>query len=33
MDWSPPRDQLQVAARIKKEKRLKPPVDCTGCHR
>jgi hypothetical protein len=33
MDWSPPRDQLQVAARIRAEKRLRPPLDCTGCHR
>src|SRR6185436_2320550 len=33
MDWSPPRDQLQSAARIKKAKRINPPVDCTGCHR
>jgi cytochrome c7-like protein len=33
MDWSPPRDQLQSAAHIKKAKGLKPPVDCTGCHR
>jgi Cytochrome c7 and related cytochrome c len=32
MDWSPSRDQLQSAARIKAEKRLQPPVDCTGCH-
>lgn len=33
MDWSPPRDQLQVAASIKSEKNLRPPLDCTGCHR
>lgn len=33
MDWSPPRDQLQVAALIKSEKQLRPPLDCTGCHR
>jgi hypothetical protein len=33
MDWSPPSDQLQAAARIKKDKGIKPPVDCTGCHR
>ena len=33
MDWSPPRDQLQVAAMIKSEKNLRPPLDCTGCHR
>jgi hypothetical protein len=33
MDWSPPRDQMQSAARIKKAKMIRPPVDCTGCHR
>ena len=33
MDWSPPRDQLESAARIKKAKAIKPPVDCSGCHR
>ena len=33
MDWSPPRDQLQVAASIVEAKRLRPPVACTGCHR
>ena len=33
MDWSPPEDQLEFAARIKTEKRLAPPVDCSGCHR
>ena len=33
MDWSPPRDQLEFAARVRAEKRLAPPVDCTGCHR
>ena len=32
MDWSPPRDQAEAAARIREAKRLKPPVDCTGCH-
>jgi hypothetical protein len=33
MDWSAPEDQLQSAARIKTAKRLRPPLDCTGCHR
>jgi hypothetical protein len=33
MDWTPPRDQLKAAALIKKAKGLRPPVDCTGCHR
>jgi hypothetical protein len=33
MDWSPPKDQLQSAATIRAAKHLKPPLDCTGCHR
>lgn len=33
MDWSPPRDQLESAARIKKAKGIRPPLDCSGCHR
>jgi hypothetical protein len=33
MDWSPGKDQAQSAAHIIKEKRLAPPLDCTGCHR
>jgi hypothetical protein len=33
MDWTPGKDQVQFAARITKEKRLAPPLDCTGCHR
>jgi hypothetical protein len=33
MEWTPPRDQAQRAAQIKTAKRLRPPVDCTGCHR
>lgn len=33
MDWSPPKDQLQLAARIKAAKHLQPPLDCIGCHR
>ena len=33
MEGTAPRDQAQLAARIKQEKRLRPPVDCTGCHR
>jgi hypothetical protein len=33
MDWSPPRDQAEAAARIKAAKKLRPPLDCTGCHR
>ena len=33
MEWSPSKDQLEFAVRVKSEKRLAPPVDCTGCHR
>jgi hypothetical protein len=33
MDWSPPRDQREVAARIRAAKGIRPPLDCTGCHR
>jgi hypothetical protein len=33
MEWIAPRDQMQAAAKIKAAKHLKPPVDCTGCHR
>lgn len=33
MDWTPGKDQAVAAARITKEKRLAPPVDCSGCHR
>lgn len=33
MDWTAPKDQLQSAARIKAAKRLRPPLDCAGCHR
>ncbi len=33
MNWSPPRDQAEFAARTIAEKNLAPPVDCSGCHR
>jgi len=33
MKWTPPADQLDIAAKIKKEKNIAPPVDCSGCHR
>ena len=33
MEWTAPRDQMAFAARVKTEKKLQPPVDCTGCHR
>ena len=33
MDWTAPKDQLQLAAHLKAEKGLRPPLDCAGCHR
>ena len=34
MDWTPPENQLQLAAMIRHEKRIKPPIEnCSGCHR
>lgn len=33
MDYAPPADQAEFAKRIKEEKHLNPPVDCSGCHR
>lgn len=33
MEYIPPRDQAALAVRLKQEKRLDPPVDCSGCHR
>jgi hypothetical protein len=33
MDWSAPANQRELAARMRTERRLAPPLDCTGCHR
>jgi hypothetical protein len=33
MDWTAPENQLQLAEKIKKERHINPPTDCTGCHR
>ncbi len=33
MTWSPPADQMEFAERVKREKNIDPPVDCSGCHR
>lgn len=33
MDWTPPADQAEFAKRSIDEKKLNPPVDCSGCHR
>lgn len=33
MNWKPPSDQLEYAAKIIKEKQIAPPIECSGCHR
>jgi hypothetical protein len=33
MYWQPPPDQLEWAARFRRERGLNPPTDCSGCHR
>ncbi|MFH2055804.1 MAG: cytochrome c3 family protein [bacterium] len=33
MGWTPPADQAEFAKRVKAEKQINPPVDCSGCHR
>lgn len=33
MNWTPPQDQAEFAARVKAEKNIIPPQDCSGCHR
>jgi hypothetical protein len=33
MKWVAPDDQLEIGAKLKSERNLKPPVDCSGCHR
>ena len=33
MKWTPAADQLEMARQIKQEKRIAPPVECSGCHR
>lgn len=33
MRWNPPPDQAAFASKAFTERHLKPPVDCTGCHR
>lgn len=33
MAWQPPENQLQLAAQLKKDKNIAPPVDCSACHR
>ena len=33
MRWIPPENQAEVAKRMIDTQRLRPPVDCSGCHR
>ncbi len=33
MDWAPPANQSEIAARLINEKKLNPPEDCSACHR
>jgi hypothetical protein len=33
MDWKAPADQAVFAARVTKELSLRPPTNCSGCHR
>ncbi len=33
MDWTPPANQDEFAKRVKVEKNINPPVNCSGCHR
>jgi len=33
MEWFPSKDHAEFARRTIEEKHLKPPVDCSGCHR
>jgi hypothetical protein len=33
MKYEKPENQLEFAAKIMRERKIKPPVDCSGCHR
>lgn len=33
MEWLPPRDQAEFARRTIAERGIRPPTDCSGCHR
>jgi hypothetical protein len=33
MNWTPAADQLEFARKVKQEKNIVPPVECSGCHR
>jgi len=32
-NWTPPKDQLEFAKRVRREKNINPPTDCSTCHR
>ena len=33
MDWTPSAEHAIFASRVREERGLAPPVDCSGCHR
>jgi hypothetical protein len=33
MEWTPPENQTEFAEQVKREKKIDPPTDCSGCHR
>lgn len=33
MSWTPPANQLELAAKFKVERQINPPTNCSGCHR
>ncbi|MCF7801899.1 MAG: cytochrome c3 family protein [Candidatus Marinimicrobia bacterium] len=33
MSWTPPADQREFAVKIKSERNINPPTNCSGCHR
>lgn len=33
MEWTRPRNHVEMARQMRNEKRIEPPTDCTGCHR
>jgi hypothetical protein len=33
MAWTPPKDHRELAQKLRRERGIAPPVDCSGCHR
>ncbi|APF19862.1 cytochrome c3 family protein [Caldithrix abyssi] len=33
MNYQPPANQLEIAMQLIQQKNIKPPIDCSGCHR